>query len=133
MPYQVNLDKCILESIHDYPFILGNLMLNDYLRGLGKNRIVEQPFLTMFNDDELDNVRLNSLHDRFITCQSALEQGYTQDPRGAGLASSKWLNKWYVGYGRLKHIFEALFAHITRITVLLNEEQFDHLRRCSLA
>ena len=113
MPYQVNLDRCILASMSDYPYILGNLMLNDYLRGLREGRLDERSFLTMFNDGQQSHVRLNSLRNRLISCQSANVEGYMQDPRGAGLVYSQWLNKWYVGFGRLKQIFVALFAHIS--------------------
>jgi len=126
MPYQVNLDRCILASSEDYPHILGNLMLNDYLRGLRDGRLDERSFLEKFNDGEQNHVRLNGLRNRFISCQSANVKGFMEDPRGAGLAYSQWLNKWYVGFGRLKQIFAALFAHISRVKVLLNEDQFDH-------
>ena len=66
MPYQVNLDRCILASSEDYPHILGNLMLNDYLRGLRDGRLDERSFLEKFNDGEQNHVRLNGLRNRFI-------------------------------------------------------------------
>ena len=129
MPFQINLDACVLESVSPYPYILGNLMMNDYICGLdpqkADNRIVPQQFLSMFNDDLDNHQRGLATRHRTITQISSGVQGYATDPRGAALAYSKWLAKWYVGLGRIKHIFEGVFSHFGRMKILLREEGID--------
>lgn len=131
MPYQVNLDACILESVKDYPYILGNLMMNDYIRGIcplkQDQRIHPQKYLSMFNDNLTNREReRHPAIDRTITQVSCNVQGYATDARGAGLEYSRWLCKWYVGLGRIRNIFEGVFANIGRLKILLKEEGFDH-------
>ena len=102
MPFQINIDASILETASKYPYILGNLMVNDYLRGLDDlkdNRIDEEVFLAMFADGRSTNERFGVLKHRTITQMSANDQTYAGDPQGAGLAYSKWLSKWYIGMG----------------------------------
>ena len=114
MPFQINLDTSILETVAEFPYILGNLMMNDYIRGLDPEdvRIEEQRFLSMFNDDHTNSERDHMTRRRSITQHSANEEGYASDARGAGLVYSKWLNKWYLGFGRLNHVFRGLFENI---------------------
>ena len=131
MSFQVNLDACVLESISAYPYILGNLMLNDYIRGIdplkADKRIVPQQYLSMYNDNLTNREReRHPKVDRTITQVTANAQGYATDPRGASLVYSKWLCKWYVGFGRIRNIFEGVFANIGRMKILLNQEGFDH-------
>ena len=143
MPFQINLDSSILESSLDYPNILGNLMVNDYIRGLDpqKDRIGEEEYLAMFSDQRDVSQRMHYMRGRYITqfsCNntpdtSAVsggggggESGYVKDPRGAGLAYSKWLSKWYVGMGRCKRIFLGLIDNIHRMKALLIEDGIDH-------
>ena len=131
MPFQINLDACVLASVGDYPYILGNLMMNDYIRGLdpekADKRIVKEHYLTMFNDN-LHNRQRERHPDigRTITQISSAVEGYKTDARGAALVYSKWLAKWYVGLGRIKNIFEGVFACIGRMKILLIEEGMDH-------
>ena len=131
MPFQINLDACVLRSVQDYPFILGNLMMNDYIRGLcplkQDKRIHPQKYLSMFNDNLTNRQReRHPAIDRTITQISCNVQGHASDPRGAGLEYSRWLCKWYVGLGRIRNIFEGVFANIGRMKILLAEEGFDH-------
>ena len=129
MPFQINLDACILESTRDFPYILGNLMVNDYLRGIDpekEHRYSEEEYLALFSDLRDHNQRDHHMSHRTITQHSCNEKGYATDPRGAGLAYSKWLNKWYIGMGRAKVIFEGLMANIGRMKILLREDGVDH-------
>lgn len=143
MPFQINLDSCILESSLDYPNILGNLMVNDYIRGLDpqKDRIGEEAYLALFSDLRDVSQRMHFTRGRYITqfsCNNSLDTravkdpeeagltGYVKDPRGAGLAYSKWLSKWYVGMGRCKRIFHGLMDNIHRMKTLLIEDGIDH-------
>ena len=87
MPFQINIDASILETASKYPYILGNLMVNDYLRGLDPlkdNRIDEEVFLAMFADGLSTNERFGVVKHRTITQMSANDQTYAGDPRGAG-------------------------------------------------
>ena len=129
MPFQINIDASILETASKYPYILGNLMVNAYLRGLDDlkdNRIDEEVFLAMFADGRSTNERFGVLKHRTITQMSANDQAYATDPRGAGLAYSKWLSKWYIGMGRAKHIFDCLMDVIIHMKKLLNEDGVAH-------
>ena len=128
MPFQINLDSSILESSLDYPNILGNLMVNDYIRGLDpqKDRIGEEAYLALFSDQRDVSQRMHHMRGRTITQISANAEGFDTNPRGAALAYSKWLSKWYVGLGRTKRIFHGLMENIHRIKALLIEDGVDH-------
>ena len=128
MPFQINLDSSILESSLDYPNILGNLMVNDYIRGLDpqKDRIGEEAYLAQFSDQRDVSQRMHYMRGRTITQISANAEGFDTNPRGAALAYSKWLSKWYVGLGRCKRIFHGLMENIHRMKALLIEDGVDH-------
>ena len=103
-------------------------MTNDYIRGLDtqKNRITEEAYLALFTDLRDVSQRMHHMRDRTITQFSSNVEGYDTDPRGAGLAYSKWLSKWYVGMGRCKRIFQGLMDNIHRVKSLLEEDGVSH-------
>ena len=128
MPFQINLDSAILETASQFPYILGNLMVNDYLRGLDPlkdNRTPEEAFLARFGDGLSTNQRLAVTSHRSITQQSSSVEGFANDPRGAGLVYSKWLNKWYIGMGRCRQIFACLMDHIGLMKGILVQDNID--------
>ena len=129
MPFQINLDSSILETSSQFPYILGNIMVNDYLRGLDPlkdNRTPEEEFLSRFGDQRSSAERQALTRHRFITQISANEKGYGNDPRGPGLAYSRWLSKWYIGMGRTKQIFACLMDHIGLMKDLLIQDNVPH-------
>ena len=92
MPFQINLDSSILETSSQFPYILGNIMVNDYLRGLDPlkdNRTPEEEFLSRFGDARSSAERQAITRHRFITQISANEPGYGNDPRGA--TATDWI------------------------------------------
>ena len=89
MPFQINLDSSILETSSQFPYILGNIMVNDYLRGLDPlkdNRTPEEEFLSRFGDQRSTAERQALTRHRFITQISSNEKGYGNDPRGGGVS-----------------------------------------------
>ena len=66
MPFSVNLDIVINRTAAPFPNILGNLMINDYLRGLEHDRrISAKEFLFLFNIEESVELKIERAAQRF--------------------------------------------------------------------
>ena len=90
MTIAVNLDLCVWHSIQAYPYILGNLMANDYIRGLTDNRIPYKEFLSYFQNSLNAAQRAAQMKHRILKFPRATELSVT-NPQGAALVYSQWL------------------------------------------
>ena len=131
-PFLINLDVAVHYASAPYPHILGPLMVNDYIQGLDPARRVHaKKFLNRFQQERPENTYIvaDANRQRLILQHSANNwdggmsaravEGYLHNPRDAPLALSLWLQKWYLGMGRLFKLFDALFSHIKRLKELL--------------
>ena len=124
MPYGVNLDIVIARTASPFPNILGNLMVNDYLRGLQiEKRIAPEDFLVLFENTDSDMIKAARADHRLIIQRQADNTSYRNNPKGAALAYSSWCNRWYLGNGRLKALVDALFKHADLAKSLISEKK----------
>ena len=141
MSFNINLDLCIEFATRSYPKILGPLMVNDYIQGLDRSRrLGAKEFLGRFQASDGYGGHRGEIaplnQQRFLHQHSANNwdggeeapsiSGYLHNPRDAALAFELWLQKWYLGVGRLFVLFDSLFAHIQRFKDLLAEDDPTH-------
>ena len=128
MPFEINLDICVEYAARGFPYILGNLMVNDYIQGLDHSRrLSDRRYLAMFDDSLNPDHRAEATKTRFIVQHSANNADVGEksriNPADAPLAFSIWYQKWYLGVGRLYDLFDALFAHMQKLKDLLDHQQ----------
>lgn len=122
MPFSVNLDIVINRTASPFPNILGNLMINDYLRGLEHDRrISAKEFLYLFSIEESVELKIERAAQRFIRQRKVGE--YYFDSQGAALQYSSWCTKWFLGNGRIKNVFDILFTHAWHAKKLITEKR----------
>lgn len=131
-PFLINLDVVVQYASAPYPNILGPMMVNDYIQGLDPaRRLHARKFLNRFQQERPENTYIvaEANRQRLILQHSANNwdggmsaqavEGYFHNPRDAPLALSLWIQKWYLGLGRMFKLFDALFSHIKRLKELL--------------
>ena len=101
MPH-LNLDVLIMETASPYPTILGNLAINDYIRGLSEERRSNSETAIKRWQDE----RSRSDEEKAYGSPHRLVQ-----PSQAIPLYSNWCKKWFPSVPRCQRIIEAVLHH----------------------
>ena len=107
----VNIDFHILETAKKFPNLLGPLMINDYIQGLGGDRVSDEELLDQFASELGDQELCAKNRQRILATM------------GAGGEYEKWANDWYLSGMHIQALFDGLFRHTKTVQQLLTDQR----------